>query len=192
MSGAPLLRFAEVACRRGGKLLFERIDFSLGAGEAMMVTGPNGAGKSSLLRLAAGLLDPWAGTIERRTGLALADEAAALDPRLSLRKALCFWAGIDGSTPDDAMDAMGLAALADVPVHMLSTGQRKRATLARVLASRVPVWLLDEPGNGLDADAQLLLAAAMAEHRRTGGAILAASHQQIGLETAETIVLGAA
>jgi hypothetical protein len=81
------------------------------------------------------------------------------------------------------MAPMGLDRLADVPVRMLSTGQRKRATLARVIASGAPVWLLDEPANGLDADGQERLAAAMATHRAQGGAVLAATHQPIGLTT---------
>ena len=73
---------------------------------------------------------------------------------------------------------------------MLSTGQRKRAALARVIASGAPLWLLDEPANGLDADGQERLAAAMAAHRAGGGAILAASHQPLGLDGAQTVALG--
>ena len=88
------------------------------------------------------------------------------------------------------MEAMGLTPLSRVPVRMLSTGQRKRAALARVIASGAPLWLLDEPGNGLDAEGQERLAAAMAAHRAGGGAILAASHQPLGLEGAQPVALG--
>jgi heme exporter protein A len=87
------------------------------------------------------------------------------------------------------MAAMGLTRLAGVPVRMLSTGQRKRAALARVIASGAPLWLLDEPANGLDSDAQRLLADAMAAHRAAGGAILAATHQPFGLGQAHEIWL---
>ena len=89
-----------------------------------------------------------------------------------------------------AMTAMGLARLAEVPVRMLSTGQRKRATLARVAASGAPLWLLDEPANGLDDEGRERLAAAAAAHRAKGGVVLAASHQPLGLDGARTLALG--
>ena len=167
----PLLRFDGVACRRGGRLLFEDLDLALGPGEALQVTGPNGSGKSSLLRLAAGLLRPERGRIDR-TQPAIADDTLALDRELPLTKALRFWAG----NVDAAMDALGLSPLGDVPVRLLSAGQAKRATLARVAASGASLWLLDEPANALDSDAVDRLAATIDRHRSTGGAILAASH----------------
>jgi heme exporter protein A len=154
-----------------------------------VVTGPNGAGKSSLVRLAAGLLRPSAGKVERGAA-ALADEAAALDPRLTLEKALGFWARLDGSPAGAGMEAMGLGPLARVPVRMLSTGQRKRGALARLVASGAPLWLLDEPLNGLDAEGAERLAGAMAGHRRGGGAILAATHQPMPLPEAVEVRLG--
>ena len=171
----PLLRIEGVTCRRGGRLLFEDLDLSLSPGKALHLTGPNGSGKSSLIRLAAGLLRPEAGRIER-SERALADEHLALDRELPLRRALQFW---EAST-DAAMDALGLTRLADVPVRLLSTGQAKRATLARVLASGAPLWLLDEPLNGLDSDGVARLEALVDAHLATGGAVLAASHGPLG------------
>ena len=180
-----LLALEGVACLRGGRLLFEGLSLRLGPGEAALARGPNGAGKSSLLRLAAGLLRPAAGEVGRAEA-ALADEHLALDERQRLGDALAFW------TKDSAagIAAMGLEPLTEVPVRMLSTGQRKRAALARVVASGAPLWLLDEPANGLDADGQIRLAAAMAAHRAGGGAILAASHQPLALDGAELVELG--
>ena len=177
----PLLRFDGVALRRGGRLLFEGLDVKLGPGEALHVTGPNGSGKTSLIRLAAGLLRAESGRVER-TELALSDEALALDRELSLRKALRFWTGAEHL--DAAMDAMGLGKLGDVPVRMLSSGQAKRASLARVAASGTKLWLLDEPLNGLDAEGAERLEALIAGHRASGGAVLAASHAMLGGEWA--------
>lgn len=170
----PLLRFQEVSLGRGGRLLFEGLSLALGPGEALLVTGPNGSGKSSLLRLAAGLLRAEQGQVER-SQLALADEHLALDRELSLGRALAFW----GKRAGAAMDALGLAHLTDVPVRLLSSGQAKRATLARVAASGAPLWLLDEPLNGLDAEGADALSQLMANHRASGGAILVASHQPL-------------
>ena len=174
----PLLRFEAVSLRRGGRLLFEGLDLKLGPGEALHVTGPNGSGKSSLIRLAAGLLAAQAGRVER-TSVALSDDSLALDRELPLRRALQFW------DADRGMEAMGLARLADVPVRLLSSGQAKRAALARVAASGAQLWLLDEPLNGLDADGVARLDAAIADHRATGGAVLAASHSPLAGDWAE-------
>ena len=170
-----LLRGEQLSLVRGGRLLFEGLDLDLGAGEALHVTGPNGSGKSSLIRLAAGLLRPTAGQMKRAEA-ALADEHLALDRELPLGRALAFWNPACG----EALDGMGIAHLADVPVRLLSTGQGRRARLARVLASRAPLWLLDEPLNGLDADGADRLARAIATHRAGGGGVLAASHQALG------------
>ena len=173
---SPLLRGEGLALVRGGRLLFEGLDLKLDAGEALHVTGPNGCGKSSLIRLVAGLLKPAAGRIER-VDAALADEGLALDRELSLARALAFWRG---PHLGQALSAFDLDRLAQVPVRLLSTGQAKRARLARVMASGAPLWLLDEPLNGLDRDGADRLAAAVAAHRSAGGAILAASHLPLG------------
>jgi heme exporter protein A len=179
-----LLALKGVACLRGGRLLFEGLDLALAPGEAALVGGPNGIGKSSLIRIAAGLLRTAAGEMER-VEAALADEHLALDERQPLSRALAFWV----EDPAPGMTAMGIRHLADVPVRMFSTGQRKRAALARVVASGAPLWLLDEPGNGLDADGLARLEAAMAAHRATGGAILAATHQPLALPGATLVTL---
>jgi heme exporter protein A len=172
-----VLRFDGVALRRGGRLLFDRLSFKLGSGERLQVTGPNGSGKSSLLRLAAGLLRLDAGQIER-SPLALADDALALDRELPLRRALGFW----GGAVESGIEAFGLTGLADVPVRLLSSGQLKRATLARVAASPAALWLLDEPLNGLDVDGAKKLGRLVERHLEDGGAVLAASHQRLGGE----------
>jgi heme exporter protein A len=168
---SALLRFDQVALRRGGRLLFEGLDLELGPGDALQVSGPNGSGKSSLLRLAAGLLQAERGSVER-SPVALADDNVALDRELTLRRALAFW----GGEADLALESLGLAALAQVPVRLLSAGQLKRAVLARVVASGAPLWLLDEPFNALDAEGARRLSALIEQHRASGGAVLVASH----------------
>lgn len=191
---SALLRLDDVACIRGDRLLFEGLSLTLNRGDALWLRGPNGAGKSSLIRLAAGLLPVAAGTVTRRERCALIDEAAALDPERPLRRALDFWAridGIDGPMVDRAMDVMALVPLAEVPVSMLSTGQRKRAAMARVIASAAPIWLLDEPANGMDDAAQARLVAAIAAHRANGGALLLASHFTLDIPDLAELDMGA-
>lgn len=189
-----LLRIDQVACVRGDRLLFENLSLTLARGDALWLRGPNGTGKSSLIRLTAGLLHPAAGTVERRERIALIDEAAALDAELPLRRALDFWARIDtvdGHAVDRAVAEMALVPLAEVPVAMLSTGQRKRAAMARVIASGAPIWLLDEPANGMDDAAQARLVAAIDRHRGNGGAVLLASHFALGISDLAELDMGA-
>lgn len=184
-----------LSCLRGGRILFKGVSFALQPGEALLLTGPNGVGKSSLLRIIAGLLPAFSGHVETSGRLALADEHMALDPRLPLADALGYWARIDDGGDQAVADALAtfdLTRLAEVPVRMLSTGQRRRATLARVHAANAAIWLLDEPGNGLDAASLALLAEAMAAHRAKGGIILAASHQMLDLPGAPSLTLEAA
>ncbi len=179
---AALLTFADIACVRADRLVFRGLSFTVAAGQALWLVGGNGAGKSSAIRLAAGLLRPASGSVRAAAAVALADEALALDAELPLSGALNFWGRIDRASPAAlaaARAAMGLDALAEVPVGMLSTGQRKRASLARVAASGAPLWLLDEPANGLDRAALGWLAAAIARHRAGGGAVVMASHSEL-------------
>jgi heme exporter protein A len=175
-----LLAMRGVTLRRGGRVLFEDFDLTLDSGEAMHLIGPNGSGKSSLIRLAAGLLRAQSGTVER-SGAALADDNLALDAELSLSRALEFWDRLGGrrGCVASAMASLGLEHLRDVPVRLLSSGQAKRASLARVLLSGAPLWLLDEPLNALDSDGAARLDRIVADHLASGRAILAASLAQM-------------
>ncbi|MFM7350328.1 MAG: heme ABC exporter ATP-binding protein CcmA [Erythrobacter sp.] len=181
MQASPASLIAEnVACRRGERLLFRRLSFRLEAGAACHVTGANGAGKTTLIRALAGLTKPYAGEVRREGALALLDERTGLDPDLPLAKALAFWFGMDGARdPAAIMARLRLESLAEVPVRYLSTGQRKRAALARVLGQAAPVWLLDEPLSGLDTASQALVSDLVREHCAGGGIALIASHQPL-------------
>ena len=171
----------------------------------MLVAGPNGAGKSSLLRIIAGLLRPAAGRVVLEDGapeLTISEQAHylghrdPLKPSLSVAENLDFWArflgGERGSPPNAALDCVGLLALSDLPAGYLSAGQRRRLALARLIAVRRPIWLLDEPGSALDGDGQKRLLKLMQCHLDAGGLILAANHAPLGLAVAYAIRLGCA
>lgn len=173
------LTATDLACRRGERLLFARLSMDLAGGQALQVAGPNGMGKSSLIRLLAGLMRPFAGTVERTGTLALVDERPALDEHQPLGAALAFWGALDKGTAP--LERLGLAKLLDVPVRYLSTGQRKRAALARLIGQQASLWLLDEPLNGLDTHGVALVEALVAEHCAGGGMAVIASHQPFTL-----------
>lgn len=185
----PRTRLAatDLACRRGERLLFRGLSFALGPGEALQVAGPNGIGKSSLIRILAGLLRPFSGTVERIGAIGLIDERPALDGYRPLGGALEFWATIDA--PAAPAPALGLDELLEIPVRYLSTGQRKRAALARLARQGAPVWLLDEPLNGLDVEAARACEALIADHCAQGGLAVIASHQPIAVPGLAQIAL---
>ena len=178
----PRLVAKDLACRRGERLLFRGLSFACAPGDALLVAGANGIGKSSLIRMLAGLLRPIAGSVASEGAIDLVDERLALDPNLPLGQALRFWERLDNcAAPAHAHEILQLEPLLDVPVRYLSTGQKKRAALARLLNRSCPIWLLDEPLNGLDTQAQASFEALIAQHCAAGGIALVASHQGIAL-----------
>jgi len=197
------LEGAALACIRGGREVFADLEFSVGGGEALLVTGRNGAGKSSLLRMVAGLVRTAAGRLAMEGGDAektIPEQAHylghhdALKPSLTVAENLTFWARYLGGTepPQAALAAVGLAALAGLPAAYLSAGQQRRLSLARLLAAKRPIWLLDEPTSALDREGQDMLAGLMRQHLGGGGMIVAAAHGPIGLERSRELRLGAA
>jgi heme exporter protein A len=172
------LSATDLACRRGERLLFRGLTFALNEGEALQLVGPNGTGKSSLIRILAGLLKPYAGTVACNRQAALLDERLALDGHLPLGRALRFWERIDGGGyGPEPTAALGLAPLLDVPVRFLSTGQRKRAAILMSNARQAGLWLLDEPLNGLDRQAAEDFQQHVAGYCARGGIAVIASHQ---------------
>jgi heme exporter protein A len=198
-----VLRGDNLACNRGGREVFAGLNFSLSGGEALLVTGRNGAGKSSLLRMIAGLICISAGQLiltgepdstpaEQAHYLGHQD---AVKPSLSTRENLQFWTDYLGAIRADigpALAGVDLLPLADLPAAYLSAGQRRRLSIARLLAVPRPLWLLDEPTSALDGPSQKRLAELMRSHLAGGGMIVAAAHGPIGLERARELKLGPA
>ncbi|MBA8906331.1 heme ABC exporter ATP-binding protein CcmA [Aminobacter ciceronei] len=188
---------------RGGEPVFEDIGFTLENGEALIVTGPNGSGKSTLLRVIAGLLPHASGRIGIEGGgeefptVAAAchylGHQNAMKAALTVRENLEFWQSFAGSGKlgiADALDDVGLGGLSHLPFGYLSTGQKRRAAIAKLRISHRPVWLLDEPTAGLDKASDARLAGLMRDHCAAGGIVVAATHLPLGLEGVKALEMG--
>ncbi|RWB05934.1 heme ABC exporter ATP-binding protein CcmA [Mesorhizobium sp.] len=188
---------------RGGEAVFSGLNFALGKGQALIVTGPNGAGKSTLLRIVAGLLPVAAGRLlvegggEDFPSVASAchylGHQNAMKTALSVAENLRFWrdfSGADFLSAEEALAMVGLDGIGHLPFGYLSTGQRRRAAIAKLLVSRRPLWLLDEPTAGLDKASEERFGGLMREHLDEGGIIIAATHLPLGLEGAQELRMG--
>lgn len=189
-----------LGCQRGGRLVFDRLDFSLTSGGVLILKGPNGSGKSSLLRTMATLVRPARGALlwdgapvmgdaQAHAGnLHYVGHADAAKPAMTAEELLRFWSGMRGAngiSVSAALERFGIGHRADFPARYLSSGQKRRLALARLLVSEAPLWILDEPTVGLDVDGVTALEAAIATHRNRGGMIVAATH--IRFEAGESV-----
>jgi heme exporter protein A len=203
---APLLTARDLACIRAGRPVFARLSFALAAGEVLLLRGPNGSGKSSLLRILAGFLRPalgrlaWAGTTiesdapDHRPRLHYVGHADPIKGALTARENLAFAVAVSGGRAgavDQALAGFDLTRLADLPARYLSAGQRRRLSLARLLAADRPLWLLDEPGVGLDLANRARLEGVVAAHRAAGGIAVIASHGDVAIAGARVLELAA-
>ena len=205
-SGFAALRLvvSGLACRRGEAVLFSGLGFEVGPGSLLVLRGANGAGKTTLLHTIAGLVRPEAGRMvfdgldaEQRSGTALhlVGHQTGIKPRLTLTENLEFWAALNGPGlgTGAALEAVGLADLGWLDAGHLSAGQSRRLALARLLVSRRPLWLLDEPTATLDSAGEALVGKLLNAHLRQGGLAIAATHQALVLEAplvATTLWLG--
>ncbi|KAB2763654.1 heme ABC exporter ATP-binding protein CcmA [Brucella anthropi] len=197
------LEAENLAGERGGETIFAGLSFALGEGEALVVTGPNGSGKSTLLRIISGLLQPEAGKVElREDGTVFPVRAAchylghqnAMKPALSVRENLSFWQKFNGAAQteiDEALEAVDLPGVEHLPFGYLSTGQKRRVSIARLLVSHRPLWIVDEPTAGLDKASEARFAELMRGHMRDGGMIVAATHIPLGLEGVSALDMAA-
>lgn len=197
-----MLQADGLAAFRGERLVFRDLDFTVPAGGALVLTGANGSGKSTLLRLLAGLVRPIAGRLLWGGEDALADLAThaervtylghldAVKPGLTVAENLRFAATMNGGSVDDALTALGLADLVDVPARFLSAGQKRRLALARLALSTAPLWLLDEPTVGLDAASMARVGAVLQAHRARNGVVVAATHVPLPLDDVAELRLG--
>jgi heme exporter protein A len=190
-----------LAAIRGERLVFSGLSFTLPPGGALLLEGPNGSGKSTLLRVLAGLGRAEVGTLRWNGEDALSDRTThatrvaylghqdAVKPGLTVAENLAFW----GAAPqiEAALARLNLARLAPLPARMLSAGQKRRLALARLALATAPIWLLDEPTLGLDTASVAALGTMLADHRATGGVVLAATHLPLPLPGAETLRLSA-
>ncbi len=182
-----------LAVFRGERLIFRDLGFTLQKGEALVLAGPNGSGKSTLLRLLAGLVRPAAGVLLWGQEDVLADLAThaervayvghqdAVKPGLTVAENLRFQAVLSGRSIEDALQALALTQLADLPARMLSAGQKRRLALTRLALTEAPLWLLDEPTIGLDTASIARFGTLLAEHRDGGGMVVAATHVPLPL-----------
>jgi len=192
-----------VACARGGRLVFDDCSFQADPGNVVHLRGPNGAGKTSLLLLIAGLLSPVRGSIridskelpatERSTLVAYLGHKNALKPAFTLKENVASWLAtlrVDPRKAEEALLRAGVGRRAQTPAMLCSAGEQHRAALAVVFALNRPLWLLDEPATSLDAAGTDMLGDALAEHAARGGISITATHRPIRPDPDVEISLG--
>lgn len=199
----------DLVCIRGERLVFSHLNFNISSGGCLTLIGRNGAGKSSLLRMMAGLLRPASGVMswddapvqddmeEHRERLHYVGHHDAIKPVLTVEENLKFWAGLRSDARQaqanfqEALDLFSIGHLMDVPGRFLSAGQKRRANLARIIASKSPVWLLDEPTTALDKETIAKLEEIIEDHRMAGGMVVLSTHSDMNIKDQDILDVSA-
>lgn len=191
MSDTILIKGDGLGAIRGERVLFHDVTIIAKPGDVILLRGANGAGKTTLLRQLAGLSEPQAGRIERAGEHHWLGHMNGLKAHETPRTHLTHWARAWGCDVeiDPILEILGVRRPADVPCRMLSAGQKRRTALARLVLQKRPLWLLDEPFNALDAKGQSLLADMIANHQKSGGAVIAALHGTAPIQASDEVTL---
>ncbi len=182
----------KLAASRGGFALFENLSFELYSGQALRITGPNGSGKTTLLRCLAGLVRSDSGSMSKldENQLHYLGHLNAMKPQLTLAENLNFWAKMqNGGDINSAVRSLNLSRLINLPFSVLSSGQKRRVAIARLLLSPRPIWLLDEPTVGLDSGSIAIVETVLEHHLAQGGIVIAATHTPLGKDNWQTLEL---
>jgi heme exporter protein A len=200
----------QLAVERGGQMIVSGVDLTIEAGRVLQIHGANGSGKTTLLSALAGLLPLargrvyWRGDDVRiaprrfRHELAFVGHSNGVSDDLTVQENIRFSALLGGadaagrdtraatSREDEVLEQAGLIALRHTRLNRLSQGQRRRVALARLLLSRKPLWLLDEPADALDASATDWLTACIGAHLGEGGIVALTTHRPLESDAART------
>lgn len=186
---------------RNEKLILQNIHFSLAKGESLIIQGPNGVGKSTLLRLLAGFKKPDIGSISWNQKNIFADypayvqniawlgHADALKPSLTIKENLLLYTQFYKTNLTTILKKLNLLQLMDMPVRLLSAGQKRRTALARILLKPAHLWFLDEPTVGLDQETITILADIFTSFQKQGGIILTSTHIALPLKNTQILQL---
>lgn len=201
----------DIAVMRGERLIVDQVSFTLSNGEALIVTGENGAGKSTMLRAIAGLLPLAKGSLHfdlltegARDPLIIREQIHylghlnAMKPALTVRENLSFWQGFttqgeqvsdhpEGMSIEEALDFVELPQTIDLPFGYLSTGMKRRVSIAKLLINEKPIWIVDEPTAGLDAHSTKMFTRLAQDHCENGGILIAATHLPLGIDNARML-----
>ncbi|MBN4075799.1 MAG: heme ABC transporter ATP-binding protein CcmA [SAR86 cluster bacterium] len=193
-----MLTVNNLYCERDERVLFQNLDFSVAEGEAWQIQGSNGSGKTTLLRILCGLNDEftgeilWRGIEQRKARQDFNREvfylghAPAINKALTAKENLSWYCASRGLTNTDqiktVLNSFNLYGYEDMPCYLMSAGQQRRVSLARMLLSQAMLWMLDEPFTALDKQGVLELEVLLSEHAKTGGSIILTTHHNLQMD----------
>jgi len=196
MSNKSLLSAQKLTCIREDRILFEDLDFDIKPGSIVQVEGPNGAGKTSLLRILAGLSQPYAGSVqfigqdihhcheEFHHDLCYIGHLPGVKGELTAEENLAFnlaLHGYDESVAEETLAKVNLLGFEDANASNLSAGQHRRIALARLWQNNSKIWILDEPFTAIDKAGVKKLEQLFLKHAENGGCVILTTHQDLSI-----------